>query len=95
MARVHRLEHVERLPAAALSDDDPVRAHPQGIPDEIAYRHGPAPLDVGRPGLQADHVGFLEAELGRIFDGDDPLVVRDRPGEGVQGVVFRAVPPNR
>ncbi len=33
----------------------------------------PLPLDVGRPGLQADDVPLLELELGGVLDGDDPL----------------------
>ena len=33
---VHRLEHVQRLGAAALADDDPVRPHPQAVLDQVA-----------------------------------------------------------
>ena len=82
--RVHRLEHVERLAAAAFSDDDAVRAHPQGIADEIAYGDGAAPLDVGRPGFQPDHVRLLKADFGRVLYGDDPLLLGDEAGQGVQ-----------
>ena len=33
VSRVHRLEHVERLTAANLTDDDPIRPHAKGVPD--------------------------------------------------------------
>src|SRR4051794_2413352 len=32
---VHRLEHVQRLAGAALSHDDAVRPHSEGVPDEL------------------------------------------------------------
>ncbi len=42
------------------------------------------PLDIGRPGLQADHVLLLQLQLGRVLDGDDPLIGRDVGGEDVE-----------
>ena len=36
VARVHRLEHVERLGAADLADDDAVGPHAQCVPHEVA-----------------------------------------------------------
>ena len=36
VAGVHRLEHVERLGAADLADDDPVGPHAKGVADEVA-----------------------------------------------------------
>ena len=38
VARVHGLEHVERLRAADLADDDPVGAHAQRVAHEVADR---------------------------------------------------------
>ena len=35
-------------------------------------------LDVGRAGLQPEHVLLAQLQLGRVLDGDDPLVVGDR-----------------
>src|SRR5664280_1095983 len=48
VARVHRPEHVQRLAAAALSHDDPVGPHPQGVPDQLADRDLALAFDVGR-----------------------------------------------
>ena len=84
MARVHRLEHVERLGAADLADDDPVGAHAQGVPDELADADLALAFDVRRPRLERDHVLLLELELGRVLDRDDALVVRDEGREGVE-----------
>ena len=53
VARVHRLEHVERLGAANLADDDPVGAHAQGVPDELADLDLAAAFDVRRAATRA------------------------------------------
>ena len=84
MARVHRLEHVQRLRAADLADDDAVGAHAQGVADELADADLALALDVRRARLERDHVLLLELELGRVLDRDDALVVRDEGGERVQ-----------
>ena len=44
----------------------------------------PCPSMFFGPALQAEHVPLLQAELGGILDGHDPLVVRDRLRERVQ-----------
>ena len=77
VARVHRLEHVQGLGAADLADDDPVGAHAQGVPDELADADLALSFDVRRPRLERDHVLLLELELGRILDRDDALVTGD------------------
>ena len=74
VARVHRLEHVERLGAADLADDDPVGAHAQGVADELANPDLALALDVRRARLERDHVLLLELELGGVLDRDDALV---------------------
>ena len=65
VAGVHGLEHVQRLAAADLADDDAVGPHAQRVDHQLADRHLPLALDVGRPGLQPHHVLLLELELGR------------------------------
>ena len=84
VARVHRLEHVERLGAAHLADDDPVGAHAQRVAHEVADRDVALALDVRRASLEAEHVALVERELGGVLDRHDPLVVRDRRRERVQ-----------
>src|ERR1700676_3248727 len=81
---VHRLQHVERLWAAALADDDPVRAHAKTVANQVADRDGAAPLDVLWLGLEADHVNLAQAELRRVLTGDDALVGWDEAGEDVE-----------
>ena len=61
--RVHRLEHVQRLTAADLADDDPVGSHPEGVAHELADGHPPTSLDVGRARLERDDVGAVQPEL--------------------------------
>ena len=84
MAGVHRLEHVERLAAAHLADDDPVGAHPQGVAHERAQRHLAPALDVRRPALEPDDVRLRQPQLGGVLDGHDPLGRVDEAGERVQ-----------
>ena len=80
----HRLEHVEGLAAADLADDDAVGAHAQRVADQVADGDLALALDVRRAGLQPDDVLLLELEFGGVLDGDDALVLRDQPGEGVE-----------
>ena len=84
MARVHRLEHVERLGAANLADDDPVGAHTQRVAHEIADRDVALALDVRRARLEPEHVPLVELQLGRVLDRHDALVVRDRSRQRVE-----------
>ena len=94
VAGVERLEHVERLGAADLADDDPVGAHAQRVAHEVADRHLALALDVGRPRLERDHVRLLEPQLGVVLDGDDPLAGRDARTSAFSSVVLPApVPP--
>src|ERR1035437_39487 len=81
---VHRLEHVERLTTATLSDDNPIGPHAQRVDHQFADRHTAAALDVGRPGLERHHVLLAELELGGVLDGDDALVLGDEAGEDVE-----------
>ena len=95
VAGVERLQHVERLAAADLADDDPVGAHAQRVAHEVADRDLAAALDVGRAGLERDDVRLLEAQLGVVLDGDDALRRRARRRDSaLSSVVLPApVPP--
>ena len=61
VSRVHRLEHVEGLTAADLTDDDPIRSHPERVANQISDRDLAATLDGRRSGLKTDHVGLRES----------------------------------
>ena len=76
MASVERLQHVERLPAAYLADDDAVGSHPKRAPHEIAHSCRTDTLGVGRSRFEAHHVLTGEPELSRILDRDDSLPAR-------------------
>ena len=84
VAGVHGLEHVERLAAAALADDDAVGPHAQGVAHQLADGDGALALDVRRARLERDHVLLAELQLGRVLDGDDALVVGDERREDVE-----------
>ena len=59
MSRVHRLEHVEGLTAADLTDDDPIRSHPERVANQITDLA--ATLDGRRSGLETDDVWLGES----------------------------------
>ena len=84
VAGVHRLQHVERLGAAALADDDPVGPHAQRVAEEVADADLAGALDVGRPRLEAHDVRLVEQQLGRVLDRHDALALRQERGEHVE-----------
>jgi hypothetical protein len=98
MPRVHGLEHVGSLSAAALADDDPVGTHSKRVDDEVADGDLAHAFGVHRPGFEAhDMRVFQKAQLRRILDGDDPLLVRNLAREGVEQRCLAATgsPDNR
>ena len=84
VAGVHGLQHVQRLGAADLADDDAIGPHAQRVDDQVALLDRALALDVRRPGLEADDVALPQHQLGGVLDGDDPLAFRDEAGEHVQ-----------
>ena len=82
MARVHRLQQVERFRAADLADDDAFRTHTQAVLDEIAHRDLAFAFEVGRARFQTHHVRLLQLKFGRVLAGDDALVVVDASRSG-------------
>ena len=80
---IHRLQHVERLAAAALADDDPVGPHAQRILHEVAdANHGAAALDIRRTRFEPDDVLLVEQEFRRVLDRHDALAVRECSSKG-------------
>ena len=75
VASVHCLEHVERLGATNLADDDPIRPHAQRVADEVADRDLTVALGVGRACLEADHVLLVQLQLDSVLDSDDSVPV--------------------
>ena len=69
---------------ADLADDDAVGPHTEGVDDQLADVDGADAFHVGRTGFHARHVGLLEPQFGRVFDGDDALVFRNVGGERVE-----------
>src|SRR5213594_649387 len=86
VARVHRLEHVERLGTAALADDDAIRTHPERVAKQIADGDLAVALHIGGACLERDDVHLLQAQLRGVFDRHDALsrgdVRRKRIQEG-------------
>ncbi len=84
MTGVHCLQHVERLRAAALAHDDPIRPHAQAVAHQVADGDRASSFHVLRLRLEADHVHLPQPELGRVLTRDDPLVGRDEAGQHIE-----------
>ena len=84
VAGVHGLEHVERLTAAALADDDAIGPHAQGVAHQLADGDRALAFDVRRPRLERDDVLLAQLQLGRVLDRDDALVVGDERRQDVE-----------
>ena len=81
---VERLEHVERLRAPDLADDEAVGPHAQRGPHQRAHADPAGTLGIRRPCFEPHHVRLREPQLGRLLDRDDALGGGDRAGERVQ-----------
>ncbi|OPY05247.1 MAG: hypothetical protein A4E66_02468 [Syntrophus sp. PtaB.Bin001] len=59
MSGIHRLEHVKHFFGTDFADDDPVRAHSQAVPNQVALSHFTLAFDILRPSLQTDDMFLL------------------------------------
>ena len=74
MPGVHGLEHIHDLGAPDLTHNNAIRTHPQTIADQFSLADLPFAFDVGRTGLQADDIMFLQLEFGGVLHRHDALV---------------------
>src|ERR1043165_8422646 len=61
-----------------------MRSHTQAVLDEVPHGDFALPFEVGRTGLQPDHMRLLQLQLGRILASDDALVGVDIAGHAVE-----------
>ncbi len=73
---VQRGEQVDHLRPADLAHDEPVRAHPKGLPDEVTQRDLAGALQVGRAGLEPHDVRVVRTQLPGVLDEHDAFTVR-------------------
>ncbi len=71
MARVHRLQHVQRFFAADFADHDSIGTHTQAIDQQFALADRAVAFDVRRARFEPRDVRLLQLQFGRVFDGDD------------------------
>ena len=89
MTRVQGLQQVERLGAAYLTDQDPIRPVTQRRPQKI--RDGDGRQGCLMPDrrlcasrLQPDEIWLLQMNLCGLLYDDDPVVIGNQRGQGVQ-----------
>jgi hypothetical protein len=83
-ARVQRNQHVETLGLPNLSDNQPVRPHPEGFLDEAPQRYFAVPFEIRLPALQAHDVAQGELELENFLYGHHPLTRADAGAEAIE-----------
>ena len=67
VARVHGLQHVQGLGAAAFAHHDAVRPHAQGVADQVADGIGPLAFDVGHFRLESHRRALCSAAARRCL----------------------------
>ena len=93
MPGIHRLEHVKRCAIPALSHNDPVRAHPQRVAQQIPDCDGRAKILC--PRLKRDQIagaadvfflfcGLGNLELARILNRHDALVIGNDQSQRIE-----------
>jgi hypothetical protein len=75
VAGVHGLQHIDNFFATGFTDDDTVRAHPQGVAQTVALTDATFALNVWRAAFHLANVGLLQLEFGRVLNGEDAFVV--------------------
>src|SRR2546430_12345354 len=90
MTRVHRLKHVERLLAAALTYKDAIGTHAKRVLHKFALTNLAFALGVRRPRLHPPDMWKLQLQFGGVFDGDDSFLGRNVSRQGVQQGRFTA-----
>ena len=71
VARVHGLQHVQRLAATTLSNHDAIGTHPQRASHQIPDADIALALNVWRPGLETDNVPLREPQLRSVLNGEN------------------------
>jgi hypothetical protein len=84
VARVHRLQHVQRLFAADLADDDAVGTHTEGVHDELPLADRALPFYVGGARLEPRDMLLGKLQLRGVFDRDNAFLIRDEAGQHVE-----------
>src|SRR5436190_16867024 len=65
-------EQLGHLGAAELADNQPIRTHPQRLPDQLPQTNRALALHIRRPRDQPDDVRMVDLELGGVFDDYQP-----------------------
>ena len=89
MAGVQRLQQVEGLGAADLADEDAIGPVPQCCAQQVRDRDWRqrrllAERRLRSAGLQPKDVRFVEVNLRRLLDQDDPVAIGNVRREGIQ-----------
>ncbi|GLH98329.1 hypothetical protein Pa4123_36040 [Phytohabitans aurantiacus] len=84
VAGIEGTQQVDHLGSTTLADHQPIGAHPECLPDEVAQANRASALHIGCARLQGDHVRVDRAQLGGVFDHHDALGDRYQAEQGVE-----------
>jgi hypothetical protein len=75
MARVHRLQHVDRFFTADFAKDDSVWAHTERVDYQLPLTNSTLAFDVWRARFKPNHMLLPELQFRRIFNRDDAFTI--------------------
>ena len=84
MACIHGLQQVKGFRTTDFADDDPFRPHTQAILHEVAHGDFPLAFQIGWAGFKAHDMRLLQLQFGRVFAGNDALLMINTAGENIE-----------
>src|SRR5258708_2963240 len=84
VAGVHGLEHVQRLAATTLTDDEPVGAHSKTALDELSDGDSAFAFHVGWTRFELDPVRLLQLKLSRVLTRDESFGFGDERRKNIE-----------
>src|SRR5262245_22960708 len=84
VARVHRLQEIERLWSADFADDDPFRTHTQAVAYEVTHGDLSLTFKIRRARFKTYDMRLLQLQFRGVLACDDALVVVDELRKAVE-----------
>ena len=84
MTCVHCLKHIQCFTSAALTHNNAVWAHTQGVDQQLANGNFTFAFNIGWSLFKANNMRLMHLKFSRIFNGDHAFVFRNERRKHVQ-----------
>ena len=88
MTSIHRLQHVECFATTALTNDNSLGAHTEGVHHQITNGNFTSPFNIWRAGFKRNHMLLTQLQFSSIFYCYDTFIIRDETGKHIQKCGF-------